>query len=126
MNINELKFAALAVVMAAAVTGATLVAASPAFGAELVVNGAAPTARVSYADLDLASQAGVAKLERRVSAAADRLCVGIGIETLTARLAGQTCRDAAIASAAPQIQRAVAKYATAQAAGGQAITLMLR
>src|SRR3954466_10333303 len=73
MNINDLKFAALAAVMAAAVTGATLVAASPAFGADLVVN--APTARVSYADLDLGSPAGVAKLEHRVSAAADRLCI---------------------------------------------------
>jgi UrcA family protein len=126
MNITELKFAALAAVMAAALTGATLVAATPAFGAELVVNGAAPTARVSYADLDLASPVGVAKLERRVSASADRLCIGIGIETLTARLAGRDCRDAALASAAPQVQRAVARYATAQAVGGRAITLTLR
>ena len=124
MNITELKFAALAAVMAAAVTGATLVAASPAFGADLVVN--APSARVSYADLDLASRAGVQKLERRVDAAAERLCVGIGVEALADRLAGAKCRDATIAAAAPQIRHAVEKFATAQAARGGAITLTLR
>jgi UrcA family protein len=126
MNITDLKFAALAAIMAAAVTGATIVAATPAFGAELVVSGAAPTARVSYADLDLASAAGVARLERRIAAAADRLCVGIGVEQLAARLDGLACRDAAIAAAAPQVRRAVEKYATGQAAGGRAIILTLR
>jgi UrcA family protein len=126
MTITDLKFAALAAVMAVAVTGATIVAASPAFGAELVVTGAPPTARVAYADLDLGSAAGLAKLNRRVAAAADRLCVGIGIEQLAARLDGLTCRRATIEAAAPQIRHAVEKYATAQAAGGRAITLTLR
>ena len=124
MNITDLKFAALAAVMAAAVTGATLVAASPALGADLVVK--APSARVSYADLDLGSRAGVQKLERRIDAAAERLCVGIGIETLADRLDGAKCRDATIAAAAPQVRHAVEKYATAQAARGGAITLTLR
>ena len=86
MKSDDLKFAALAAIMAVAMTGATIVAATPAFGADLVVTRAAPTARVSYADLDLASQAGVTKLEHRVSTAADRLCSGVGIETLAARL----------------------------------------
>jgi UrcA family protein len=125
MNINELKFAVLAATMALAATGATLVAATPAFGHDLVVNGA-PTARVAYADLDLRSQAGVARLEGRVRAAADRLCVGIGIETLAARLDGLTCRNAAIAAAAPQVRHAIEKYAIAQAASGGAITLTVR
>src|SRR4051812_36409167 len=124
MNINDLKFAALAAVMAAAVTGATLVAASPAFGAELVVNAA--TARVAYGDLNLASPAGVTRLERRVSAAAERLCVGVGTEKLADRLAGLACRKATIEAAAPQVRRAVEKYAIAQAASGRAITLTLR
>lgn len=124
MTVNDLKFAALAAVMAVAVTGATLVAATPAFGADLVVN--APTARVSYADLDLSSRAGVTKLVRRVTTAAERLCVGIGIETLASRLDGLTCRRATIDAAAPQVRRAIEKYAVAQAAGGRAITLTLR
>jgi UrcA family protein len=124
MNITEIKFAALAAVMAAAMTGATLVAASPAFGADLVVT--APTARVHYADLNLASAAGVAKLERRVAAAADRLCAGIGIEQLAARLDGIACRKETIARAEPQVRRVVERFATAQAARGGAITLTLR
>ena len=125
MNVTDLKFAALAAVMAVAVTGATLVAASPAFGADLVTR-AAPTARVSYADLDLASRAGVTKLEHRVGAAADRLCLGIGVEQLAARLDELKCRQDAIAAAAPQVRHAIEKYATAQAARGGAITLTLR
>jgi UrcA family protein len=124
MNINELKFAALAAAMALAVTGATIAATTPAFGRDLVVSGA-PTARVAYADLDLRSQAGVDRLEGRVRAAADRLCVGIGIETLAARLDGLTCRNAAIEAAAPQVRRAIEKQAFAQAASGGAITLTL-
>lgn len=127
MNITDLKFAALATAMALAVTGATVAATTPAFGAEMVVKGSnAPTARVSYADLDLRHQAGVARLERRVAAAADRLCIGVGIETLAARVDGFKCRDAAITAAAPQVRRAVERAQTAQASAGGAITLTLR
>jgi UrcA family protein len=126
MNITDLKFAALATAMALAVTGATVAAITPAFGADLVVSGnTAPTARVSYADLDLRRAAGVAKLDQRVAAAADRLCVGIGIETLAARVDGLQCRDATIAAAAPQVRHAIER-ATAQASAGGAITLTLR
>jgi UrcA family protein len=124
MNKLDLKFAALATVMALAVTGATIAATTPAFGHELVVTGA-PTARVTYADLDLRSQAGVARLESRVRAAADRLCVGIGIETLAARLDSLTCRDATIAATAPQVRRAIETRAAALAVSGGAITLTL-
>ncbi|HEX5181786.1 MAG TPA: UrcA family protein [Allosphingosinicella sp.] len=123
MTRTDFKFAALAAAMALAVTGATIVATSPVSAAELVVNGNAPTARVSYADLDLGSPAGVAKLERRVAAAADRLCIGIGEEVLAARLDGFRCRNAAIAAAEPQVRRAVER--TAQASAGRAITLTL-
>ena len=126
MNITDIKFAALATAMALAVTGATVAATTPAFGAELVVNGStAPTARVHYADLDLRRAAGVAKLEQRIEAAADRLCIGTGVETLSARLDGFKCRDATIAAAAPQVRHAI-QTATAQASAGGAITLTLR
>lgn len=122
MNMTDLKFAALAAIMAVAVTGATLVAASPAFAADVVVN--APTARVSYADLDLGSRAGVAKLQKRVAAAAGRLCIGIGMETLAARMEDSKCEQATIAAAAPQVRRAIQRFA--QASSGRAITLTLR
>jgi UrcA family protein len=122
----EFKLAALAAAMALAVTGGTLAAITPAFGAGLVVSATnVPTARIGYADLDLRSRAGVVKLERRVSAAADRLCVGIGIETLAARLDGFKCHKAAIEMAVPQVRRAVERAGTEQAANGGAITLTL-
>jgi UrcA family protein len=127
MNILDLKFAALATAMALAATGATVAAVTPAFGAEMVVNGnAAPTARVAYADLDLHSKAGLARLDGRIRAAADRLCTGIGIEALAARLDALTCRDDAIAAAAPQVERAIARSGIVQTAGGPAITLTVR
>ncbi|MDB5691522.1 MAG: hypothetical protein JWO81_585 [Alphaproteobacteria bacterium] len=127
MKMLELKFAALATVMALAATGATIAAVTPAFGAEVVVNGAsAPSARVAYGDLNLRSKAGVARLESRVRTAADRLCHGIGIETLAARLDALTCRQATIAAAAPDVRRAIERSGTAQAASGGANTLTLR
>ncbi|HEY1604078.1 MAG TPA: UrcA family protein [Allosphingosinicella sp.] len=125
MNRIDLKFAALAAAMALAVTGATIVATMPVSAAELVVDGRAPTARISYADLDLASPAGVARLERRVAAAADRLCTGVGEEALAARLDGFQCRAATIAAAEPQVRRAVERMSMAQASSGRAITLTL-
>jgi UrcA family protein len=125
MTRTDFKFAALAAVMALAVTGATFAAATPAFGADLVVNGTIPTARVHYADLDLRSPAGVAKFEQRVAAAADRLCIGTGVETLAARLDGMQCRDATIAAAIPQVRGAIERASTAQASASRAITLTL-
>lgn len=126
MTRTDFKFAALAAAMALAVTGATIAATTPAFGADLVVNGsAAATARVGYADLDLRSPAGITRLERRVAAAADRLCVGIGIETLADRLDGSRCREATIAAAEPQVRHAVERVGMAQASSGRAITLTL-
>jgi UrcA family protein len=126
MTRTDFKFAALAAIMALAVTGATFAATSPASGAELVVNGTnVPTVRVGYADLDLRSTAGVARLERRVAAAADKLCIGVGEEALADRLAGFRCRDATIAAARPQVRRAIDRVSMAQASPGRAITLTL-
>lgn len=125
MTRTDFKFAVLASMMALAITGATFAAATPASSAELVVNGAVPTARVHYADLDLHSPAGVTRLERRVAAAADRLCIGIGVETLAARLDGMNCRDATIAAAAPQVRSAIERASMAQASASRAIILTL-
>lgn len=125
MNLTSLKFAALATVMALAVTGATITAVTPAFGADLVVTGTPPTARVGFADLNLRSEAGVAALKQRVHAAADRLCLSIGVEPLQTRMQTLTCRDGAIASAAPQVRQAIARAAASQPAGNEAVTLTL-
>ncbi|HEY0413706.1 MAG TPA: UrcA family protein [Allosphingosinicella sp.] len=119
------QLAALAIAAALAVTGATLAATgAPAHAAGLVVTGnPAPTARIAYDDLDLRSPAGLARLQARIHAAADKLCVGAGVETLKDRLDGLACRDEAIASAAPQVRRAAG--AVASAASNAPIVLAL-
>ena len=108
MNRLYPRFAALALAASLAVTGGTLTATgAPAVAAELVVTGnPAPSARVSHADLNLRSEAGLKRLEARVRAAAAKLCIGTGTETLQSRLEGLACRDSVIAAAAPQIARA--------------------
>jgi UrcA family protein len=126
MTSTDFKFAVLAMVMALAVTGATLAATTPVFSADFVVNGnPAPTARVGYADLDLHSAAGAAQLGRRVAAAASKLCIGVGTEALADRRAGVQCRDAAVAAAEQQIRRAIGRAGTAQESPDRAIALTL-
>jgi UrcA family protein len=101
------RFAALALAASFAVTGATLASTgAPAYAADLVVSGA-PTARVAYDDLNLRSPAGVKRLEHRVRAAAEHLCVVRGEGALRARLDALACRDSAVAAAAPQVRRAI-------------------
>jgi UrcA family protein len=103
------RFAALALIASFAVTGATLASTgAPAFAADVVVS-APPSARVAYDDLNLRSPAGVKRLEHRVRAAAQHLCVVRGEGALRARLDALACRDAAVAVAAPQVRRAVAR-----------------
>jgi UrcA family protein len=64
---------------------------------------------ISHADLNLTAAAGVAKLDARIRQAARRLCTENDI--LTARSTADTkqCVAAAIASARPQIDAAVAR-----------------
>jgi UrcA family protein len=103
------RFAALALVASFAVTGATLASTgAPAYAADLVVS-APPSARVAYDDLNLRNPAGVKRLERRVRAAAEHLCIVRGEGALRARLDALACRDAATAAAEPQVRRAVAR-----------------
>ena len=111
MNMLNLKFAALGSLAALAVTTGTLAAtAAPVHAAELVVTAKAPQARIAYDDLNLKSAAGVAKLDARIRAAADRLCTGIGIESLAARVAADRCRTSTIAAAAPQVKKAIETF----------------
>jgi UrcA family protein len=118
------RSALLALAAAVAVSGGTLVAmGAPASAAEIVVAGnPVPTARVAYDDLNLASAAGVKRLEARIRVAADQLCFDPGLITPRARLEGTACRDAVIAAAAPQVSRATQGSGSA---AGQTITLAL-
>jgi UrcA family protein len=117
MHSLNLKFAGLGALAALAVATGTLAATSaPLHAAELVVTAKAPQARIAYGDLNLRSEAGVARLEARVRAAADRLCTGIGIEALAARVAEGRCRTATVAAAAPQVKKAIDSFASRYAA----------
>jgi UrcA family protein len=121
MSMNKLKFAALAALAALASTGGGIAALTgPAFAAE----GKAPAtvvATVRYGDLNLRTVAGVERLNARIRAAADRLCIEPGVKRLDASLAGLECRDAFIAAAAPQVRSAVAASGADYAAN--AVTL---
>lgn len=121
MNITNLKFAVLGSIAALGVTGGTLAAtAAPLHAAELVVTAKAPQARVAYDDLNLASAAGVARLDARIRAAAERLCDANGVRDLGARLAADKCEAAIVAAAAPQAHQA------AQGFGSRPVILAAR
>lgn len=61
------------------------------------------TARVSYADLDLASPAGRAMLERRVDAAADAVCGRNGYVGLAELRIAEACHAQAVEGAMGQV-----------------------
>lgn len=69
------------------------------------------TERVSYADLDLFGQAGKATLQRRIRAAAHRVCDTYGVQPLAVKLDEMRCNRSAIASASAQIDRITATQA---------------
>ncbi|MEG3175393.1 UrcA family protein [Sphingomonas sp. RB3P16] len=68
--------------------------------------------RVSFADLDLLGQAGKATLQRRIRAAARRVCDTQGVPSLAVKLDAMRCNRRAIARAAAQIDRIAAAHAT--------------
>ena len=68
----------------------------------------APTMRVSYADLNLTSPAGVAALKARVARAATTVCALDGSRDVQSLMAERACRSAALASADLPMQTAIA------------------
>ena len=96
-------------ILKAALMGVALIAV-PAFAqgeSPVVVEGGRPTAIVSYADLDLGSSSGQAALNGRIERAASQLCLegahrDVGTKVLEAR-----CFNGAMASAKPQVDRAI-------------------
>lgn len=121
MFVQKLKFAALAALAALASTGGGIAAlTSPALAAEAKAP-AVVAATIRYDDLNLRTPLGVERLNGRIRAAAERLCIEPGVKGLDASLAGIECRDALIASAAAQVRTAVAGSASEYAAN--AVTL---
>jgi UrcA family protein len=124
MNIQTLKYAALAALAALATTGGGIAALTgPAFAAEANAP-ATIVATVRYDDLNLRSAAAVDRLNARVRAAAERLCIEPGVKGIDASLAGIECRDVLIAAAAPRVRSVVEGRGTEYAAN--AVTLARR
>ena len=67
--------------------------------------------RVSFADLDLLGQAGKATLQRRIRAAARRVCDTHGVTALATQLAELRCNRSAVARASAQLDRIAAAHA---------------
>jgi UrcA family protein len=86
--------------------------------APVVVAGGAPTAKVSYADLNLTSAAGRQSLNRRVAAAARGLCFDNTGGHLAEFVAQHQCYSSTMIRARIDIQRVVASATTQIALGG--------
>jgi UrcA family protein len=84
----------------------------------VLVEGIAPTARVSYADLDLTSPAGRLTLNRRVTDAAANLCLDNQRVPLEQFSAQRQCYSAAMSRARIDIQEAVARASSRLASRG--------
>ena len=90
----------------------------------IIQDSVVPTAHVSYADLNLHSDAGRQALEFRVRGAADSLCFEYGNADLARKALEHECYRKAIASAQPQIAAAVGSFAVVAAAA--TITMSVR
>ena len=82
-----------------------------------------PTARVSFADLNIHTAAGQARLEQRVRSAASDLCLDRNVRDMDRVMAGQGCLSSAIASGHTQIARLLQNDGQLGAAAATAITI---
>lgn len=72
----------------------------------------APSARIAYADLNLASAAGVAELDRRIDRAVDRACPGLKTLPLAQVQAAKGCRADTLRALQPERIRLIAQART--------------
>ena len=93
--------------------------------APITVEAGLPRTVVSYADLDVASAAGQAKLRARVKSAAAHLCLHQGTLPLTEQRERARCFNAAMADAETQIARATSADGI-RLAGRRTIVVALR
>ena len=80
----------------------------PALAKPIVVYPDLRTERVSYADLNLASAEGRARLEQRIRGAADRVCDVGGKPTLAEFSTRGSCFTAAVRDGLSQMDKAIA------------------
>jgi UrcA family protein len=102
-------------------------AAGAAAAPPIVVEGEQqPTASVSYADLDLGTAAGRARLDSRIRRAAKHLCLDEGVRDLADRLDQKSCLNFAVASARPQIEQAIVMAGRSPLPGSKTIVVAAR
>ncbi len=104
----------------------TLAAAASAAPPIVVEGQQQPTATVSYADLDLGTAAGRARLDSRIRRAAKHLCLDEGVRDLADRLEQKSCLNFAVASARPQIEQAVVMAGRSPLPGRKMIVVAAR
>jgi UrcA family protein len=107
-------------IIAAAVMSSGVAARPPALVAQ-----SPATERVSFADLDLTSNAGVRRLQSRVEAAAHRLCDEEGVQPLSVQLESKSCFNTARTNGLKQVAR-VADSRRTGAAFASAIQILQR
>jgi UrcA family protein len=76
-----------------------------------IAQDSAPSVRVAYHDLNLATEIGRARFDRRIAAAAKRVCPTADVRDIAALLASKTC----VAETYAKTQPAIASAAKAQA-----------
>lgn len=114
-------------VRASAALGATIITA---LGATLIIGGAtsafaaepaaaAPTVRVSYQDLNLATEQGTLALYERIVSAASKVCRASDIRVLSEVAAANACREQAIERAVRDVgsERLAAVYSARRGHG---------
>lgn len=110
MQTFQMAIAAAAIFLAAGEARAQI---SP-----VVVESGVPTARVSYADLDLTSPAGRSTLDRRVTSAAAMLCLDNQRVPLEEFALERQCYSTALSKARVDIEQAVARASNRFASSG--------
>lgn len=106
--------------------GAIVPATSAAAADTVIVTAPAPSARVSYADLDLGSQAGRAQLQQRIRGAAGSLCFEDNVNPLDVRLLRHACFTAAVADGYRQVDELVTARGSGTAVAASALTIVAR
>ena len=103
--------------------GAVILGASAAQAQSVTVTAPGPVARVSFADLNLDSRSGKAKLQRRIRSAAGELCLEDGILPLQVRLQRHACFYAVVADGNHQLDELLAARASGSAIAATALTI---
>ena len=89
-----------------------------------VIGDAPPTARVSFADLNLLSDSGQARLAQRVRTAAGALCLENNVDSIETRMLRKQCYNSAVADGYRQMRTIVAS--TESGASLAAASLIVR